>query len=535
MPRAPDERLIKFSEDEAQRLILFYSDSEKEILAELNRALLKGNQTQYIKAMKDNVHAILKDLREGSRTWCEQAIPRVYLEGVIAADAQMKSMGTSVKVGFASIHQQAAQVLAETAYNRFDDVAITIGRRVDDIYRTLALENIKGSVVGYKSWQKVARNLREQLAEHGVTAFKDIKDRKWNMRTYAEMVARTTTMEAHLQGTALRLQEHGHDLIKVSTHSGTCEKCAPWQGKILSLSGRSKEYPSLQEAKDAGLFHPRCRHAYGLYIDLEKGDEPAPVKPTDKSAEKAPVFKTTKEAEKWAQDNLGIAHVDYTNIHITVANEINKTVKAFKKKFPQVKDTKWLSTGQQMFRAKYEAEVTKRAEQLKRMGYSDDQAIKLASRAVKKKKVPGNFMAFSTNKTWGEYEGIALSEKFVKTARGFEDMRNFIARDIASGFHPMGVEDPSSVITHEMGHQLHYLLIKINKAGFVNDAWQEFNKEVRGMPDVKSACGKLLSQYAATNDKEFFAEAIMEYMHSSSPRKYANIIGEGAEEALKGL
>jgi len=92
----------------------------------------------------------------------------------------------------------------------------------------------------------------------------------WNMRTYTEMVARTTTMEAHLQGTANRLVEQGHDLIKVSTHRGACPLCEPWQGKVLSITGKTKGYPTLEDAKAAKLFHPRCRHAYGLYIDLDK-------------------------------------------------------------------------------------------------------------------------------------------------------------------------------------------------------------------------------------------------------------------------
>lgn len=90
------------------------------------------------------------------------------------------------------------------------------------------------------------------------------------MRTYTEMVARTTTMEAHLQGTANRLVEQGHDLVKISTHLGACELCQPWQGKILSITGKTEGYPTLEEAKAAGLFHPNCRHAYGLYIDLDK-------------------------------------------------------------------------------------------------------------------------------------------------------------------------------------------------------------------------------------------------------------------------
>jgi hypothetical protein len=265
MARGPDERLVRFSDDEVARLVQLYTEAEREILNEINRALLRGNKIEYLQAMLANVRAILEDLRNGSRQWCEEAIPRVYVASTQAVDTQIIAIG-QVVVGFGAIHQQAVQVLAETAYNRFDDVVLTIGRRVDDIYRTLALEAVRGSVIGYKTWQQVAKQYREMLAERGVTGFKDAANREWNMRTYANMVARTTTMEAHLQGTANRLLEHGHDLVKVSTHRGACEKCQPWQGKILSLTGRTPGYPTLQQAKDAGLFHPNCRHAYGLYL-----------------------------------------------------------------------------------------------------------------------------------------------------------------------------------------------------------------------------------------------------------------------------
>ncbi|CEP67871.1 Bacteriophage A118, Gp4, minor capsid [Moorella glycerini] len=269
-PRGPDERLVRFSEDEVARLVQLYTEAEREILNEINRALLRGNKTEYLQAMLANVQAILEDLRNGSRTWCEEAIPRIYVEGAKFAEEQLKAQREKIIVGFGVIHQQAAQVLAEAAYNRLEGVVQTIGRKSEDIYRVLALENIRGSVIGYKTWEQVAKSYREQLAERGVTGFEDAAGRNWNMRSYTEMVARTTTMEAHLQGTANRLLEHGHDLVKVSTHSGACNKCSPWQGKILSLTGRTRGFPTLQEAKQAGLFHPNCRHAYGLYIDLDE-------------------------------------------------------------------------------------------------------------------------------------------------------------------------------------------------------------------------------------------------------------------------
>jgi hypothetical protein len=260
----------RFSDAEINRLVKFYEQAEREILDRINRALLRANKTEYLVQMRRNVLAILEQLREGNRTWCTEAIPRVYSQGLYSADAMLKDAGAIVKAGFGAIHQQAAQVLAENAYQRFEDVVQVIGRQVNDIYRELALENVRGTVVGYDTWKQTARRYRDQLAERGVTGFKDRTGRMWNMRTYTEMHARTVCMEAHLQGTANRLVEQGHDLIKVSTHRGSCPLCEPWQGKVLSITGKTKGYPTLEEAKAAKLFHPRCRHAYGLYIDLDK-------------------------------------------------------------------------------------------------------------------------------------------------------------------------------------------------------------------------------------------------------------------------
>lgn len=260
----------QLTESEANRLIQLYADAEREILTQINRALLRGNKTEYLEAMRDNVRAILDSLRAGSRTWCEEAIPRIYVRSAQGVDVRLRASGIGKAIsGFGAIHQQAVKVLAEAAYNRFDDVVLTVGRRVDDIYRSLALENVRGSVAGYRTWEQVARNYRNQLAEQGVTGFRDKLDRQWNMRTYTKMVARTTTMECHLEGTKNRLIEHGYDLVQVSKHYRPCDKCAPWEGRILSLTGRTPGYPTLEEAREAGLFHPNCRHTYSLHIDLD--------------------------------------------------------------------------------------------------------------------------------------------------------------------------------------------------------------------------------------------------------------------------
>ena len=253
------------NDKQVQNLIKLYERAEKDLTKQIERALMKGNQTEYLVGLKKNTQFILADLRKGSREWCKEAIPQVYTYATKGVDKDIPGQMLS----FGAIHQQAAQVLADSAFGRLEDMTSYIGRRVDDVYRALALENMRASVVGYKTWQQVARQYREDLAKNGLTGFTDRAGRKWNMRAYTEMVAITTTAEAHLEGTKNRILEHGYDLVKITNHPGECEKCRPWEGKVLSLTGKTPGYPTLAEAKAAGLFHPRCKHAYGMHVDLD--------------------------------------------------------------------------------------------------------------------------------------------------------------------------------------------------------------------------------------------------------------------------
>lgn len=237
----------------------------------------------------------------------------------------------SVKAGFGGIHQQAAQVLADNTFQRLQDVVQVIGRQAEGIYRDLALESVRGAVVGYDTWKQAANRYREQLADRGVTGFKDKAGRMWNMRRYTEMVARTTTQEAHTQGTLNRLSEQGHDLIIVSRHRGACPLCAPWEGKVLSITGKTRGYPTFQEAKTAGLMHPNCRHIVSLYIDLDKeieeleGEEREPAlteyENTVIPPEKLTKYALNKEHTRGGRDKafafelaLGYTVVNYQNL-----------------------------------------------------------------------------------------------------------------------------------------------------------------------------------------------------------------------------
>ena len=262
MPASP------LSDAQAQRLIKLYDGAEKEILSEINRLLLKDPASEsyslaWQKTLLQRVQQIRSDLLKGSRTWCTEAIPDSYMKGMDWADKD-PLMGGKAIPGFGSIHQQAAQVLAENTYNRLQDVGQAVGRKVDDLARAISLEASKGSVLGYQTTRQAAKRIKADLAEKGITGFVDKAGRSWDMGRYAKVLAQETTNGAFRQGTINRFQEHGHDLVRISTHSGSCPKCIPWQGRTLSISGNDPDYPSLAEAQGAGLIHVGCLHVLSL-------------------------------------------------------------------------------------------------------------------------------------------------------------------------------------------------------------------------------------------------------------------------------
>jgi len=252
------------SDAQAQRLIKLYTEAEAEILQEINRLLL-GTPKDYSLAWQQTVlqraQQIKADLLKGSRAWCQEAIPASYMQGVEWADKDPLA-GKEVRAGFGSVHQQAVEVLADNAYSRLEDVVHVVGRNVDDIYRKVALEAARGAVIGSKTTRQAAQDIRKDLAERGITGFVDKAGHSWNMRRYAKVLAQETTNGAFRQGTINRMQEKGHDLVRISAHAGSCKQCQPYQGQTFSLTGEDKEFPALSSAK--GLFHVGCLHVISL-------------------------------------------------------------------------------------------------------------------------------------------------------------------------------------------------------------------------------------------------------------------------------
>ena len=85
------------------------------------------------------------------------------------------------------------------------------------------------------------------------------------MVRYSEMLIRTKAVEARSTGMMNRIVENDYDLVQVSSHGAT-DVCGKWEGEILSVTGNTPGYKTVQMATDDGLFHPNCRHAMNVIV-----------------------------------------------------------------------------------------------------------------------------------------------------------------------------------------------------------------------------------------------------------------------------
>lgn len=257
-----------------QILVDLYRQAQIDIINRINKGLSIKDDPAYFKTVLKSITQILQKLKADSNDEIDKAIDAIYKDALSRADEHFIKFNDApdrYSGSFGQIHQQAVKVLASDLKERLNAQIDSVYRNSKYLFDNLRLESIRGSVIGYETWQESSKKMIESLQKRGITSFTDRLGRKWNLETYSEMAIRTGLMETMNQGTCNRILERGNDLIRISSHRGACPRCAPWQGKILSITGKTSGFPTLGDAKAAGLFHPRCRHAISAaFVDLEE-------------------------------------------------------------------------------------------------------------------------------------------------------------------------------------------------------------------------------------------------------------------------
>ena len=145
-----------------------------------------------------------------------------------------------------------------------------MGKNIIDSLRVATVGMLREQAVAGGSLKDMTRDLAarwHQASKEEDPKFVDSSGRTWDTKTYIQMNVRTNTMRVYNDCLADNVaRETGGDLMRISTGGDTDCDCAAWEGCIISMSGKTKGFPTYDDARNGGCFHPNCTHTLE-YVD----------------------------------------------------------------------------------------------------------------------------------------------------------------------------------------------------------------------------------------------------------------------------
>lgn len=234
--------------------------------------------------------------------------------------------------------------------------------------------------------------------------------------------------------------------------------------------------------------------------------------------------KTIEEANEYAISVTG-NKADFSGLNIELVNGINESIGWHVHEFPELKkQLQFVGTAQQSNRALKELFTQHYLSESRNIMYWDyrrytqaqrlEDAKKMASRTVGRVGTNEYAHAIPDNReVWKEYAGLHFNTKYYKDA---DELKRLVERDVATGYHPVGTGVTRSVVDHELGHALDYLLDIRQDPEFLQHYYRLSSQGVSAR----------VSRYATKNSAEFIAEAWAEYLNNPTPREEAQFVGD---------
>ena len=196
-----------------------------------------------------------------------------------------------------------------------------VSRKLDTIYATMLrsagdryVETVKVATVKTAlgmSGRKAVAEIVQGWADLGLPGFKDAAGREWTPEAYASTLVRSSSTQAATATQFARMDELGEDLVEVSSHLGARPKCAPYQGRIYSLSGKSSVYPpfsSTSYGDPGGLLGINCRHIlYPYFSGTEKTYRPYSEERNDAAYKRSQEQRSIERSIRGAKRELDLA------------------------------------------------------------------------------------------------------------------------------------------------------------------------------------------------------------------------------------
>lgn len=296
--------------------------AETEILTDIARLLRGGavasadwkiEKLRKLGALNDRAAAVLRRYRDAIQAGAMSEVDEAAMDALLRGEAtfrRAKAAGATLADAFPldadSAIRSTIAAWQKNAVNQMNLAMATMLEQSGPLYvqtiNRVTAEVLTGSM---SEREALVRAVRE-WSEAGIPSIVDKAGRQWTTEAYANMVIRSNTRKVTTEVQMERAKEYGADLIEVSAHAGARPLCAPYQGRIFSLSGTSEKYPAFSSTsygETAGLFGINCGHNQYPFFE---GISRQTYSPDETAAEKAENARVYQESQQQRAIERGI-------------------------------------------------------------------------------------------------------------------------------------------------------------------------------------------------------------------------------------
>lgn len=231
--------------------------------------------------------------------------------GAAVIDAYAVTKKLKLPPGADAKMDQLLGMFGRQTASEFNRMGATMLASADKVYVS-ATESIQAQVIaGAKTGRQAIAETASGWSKAGLKAFTDRAGRQWTPEAYAQVIERTTVANVRREAQFERMDEYGLDLIQISSHADARPGCAPYQGNVYSLNGKTKGYPLLSETSYGeidGLFGANCRHSSTVYTPgQEKTFKPYPLGETEEKYKESQQQRKLERSIREAKRSLQLA------------------------------------------------------------------------------------------------------------------------------------------------------------------------------------------------------------------------------------
>lgn len=219
------------------------------------------------------IESELKSMNEELLKEVQAEIQKNYFTGdalQIAISNEIKELGQLMQhIPYMNINNLYAEVLAKDTMEDLLFATTNTERNIKKVVREIFQKHLSIAGLDGSSQKEIISNIKkeftkkaiqEKLAKEGFVGIIDKAGRKWNLKTYIEMVVKTKALQSYHEGIQQGALQGGKDLAMISRR-GASDSCRYFEGLIISMSGQTEGFLTYAQCRSTGLiFHPNCKH-----------------------------------------------------------------------------------------------------------------------------------------------------------------------------------------------------------------------------------------------------------------------------------